>query len=157
MRKFKIFISLIFISVLIFRGIKRGNAAINGNALWRSAILPGWGQFYNNEIPKGAIIFGIHQILVSGSIISFITSESKYNEYINATSSFNEKWNNYTASLMIFKIIVGTTGAFYLYNLIDAAMTKEKRYIEKMDINNNEGLSLKLSANKSGIEYKKRF
>ncbi len=116
------------------------NAEINTSALWRSALLSGWGQYNAGYKTKGLIFMISEKLLVVGFIYTYYIQDEAYYEYTKSTSDFNNKWDNYKSKLSQCQIVIGVTGAFYLYNLIDAAFftTSNKKNIY-MTLNKNNG------------------
>ncbi len=113
-------ISLILIIILLLSPFAL-NAKINTSALWRSAILAGWGQHYSGAKTKGYIFMGSEVLLLGGSIASYLVQDKAYDDYKDATSDFDNKWDTYKNRVTLCQIAIGVTSAFYLYNLIDAA------------------------------------
>lgn len=101
----------------------------NSSALWRSAILPGWGQFYKNRNGRGTlIVIGETLTLAAGGLSLFneLTQknimdkpEVSYQDYIAAEKSY-EQWN--TARHVSFI----TAAVIYGLNVVDAYMTPAK-------------------------------
>ena len=101
----------------------------NSSALWRSAILPGWGQFYKNRNGRGTlIVVGETLTLAAGglSLYNELTQknimdnpEVSYQDYIAAEKSY-EQWN--TARHISFI----TAAVIYSLNLVDAYLTPAK-------------------------------
>ncbi|HDQ25737.1 MAG TPA: tetratricopeptide repeat protein [bacterium] len=90
--------------------------------LWRSALLPGWGQVYNNQTVKG-ILFGSAFLTSLGLTIYNINDASlKYNRYINTNENhdiaFKEAEDSNNTAIMWAVIL----GAVYAGNLVDAAL-----------------------------------
>lgn len=92
-------------------------------AFWRSAILPGWGQFYNESYWKIPIIWG-----VSGWFVyMWIDRNNQYQNYkdlyLQSLTSFSENAGYkklrdfYRDDRDLFALYIGIT---YFLNLIDA-------------------------------------
>ncbi|BBE31127.1 hypothetical protein OSSY52_12680 [Tepiditoga spiralis] len=87
-------------------------------ALFRSALIPGWGQMYNDQPIKGGI-FGISMI---GSISLDLYFFNEYQKYLNSTNEEMydkdlKKANDYNK---YFLISFGTTIAIWIINMADA-------------------------------------
>jgi len=53
-------------------------------ALWRSAILPGWGQLYYGSVPKAALFFGASAAvggIVAWNNARFLDADRRYQQY----------------------------------------------------------------------------
>ncbi len=100
-------------------------------ALWRSAILPGWGQMYKKQKIKAYTLIASEVILLSGALISQNQYDYNYNEAIKNMKNANylfylDKADTWTS---IRNMAFVGAGAFYIYNLIDAVASKgAKRY-----------------------------
>jgi uncharacterized membrane protein YebE (DUF533 family) len=90
--------------------------------LWRAAVLPGWGQFHNNQVMKGIIISA--GVIVSGGLTAYsvVDQNVKYDKYLNtnenqdiAYKEAESAWN----TVLIWTII---TAAVYAGGIVDAAM-----------------------------------
>lgn len=90
--------------------------------LWRSMIVPGWGQFHKGANLKGGLILGGCAALAVG-IIFTESQRSDYMDKIGRTHDadfirdYLHKADNFET---VRNICIGTAAALYLYNLIDA-------------------------------------
>lgn len=92
--------------------------------LWRSALVPGWGQFYKGANLKGALILG-GSVAGAGGIV-FAESMRKdrmsrisHTHDINLIRRYASDISNYELTR---NLCIGALAAIYLYNLIDAAV-----------------------------------
>jgi tetratricopeptide (TPR) repeat protein len=90
--------------------------------LWRAAVLPGWGQYHNNQVMKGIIISA--GFIVSGGLTAYsvIDQHIKYDKYVktneNQDLAYKEAesaWN----TAMIWTIV---TCVIYAGGVVDAAI-----------------------------------
>lgn len=99
------------------------------HGLWRSAIVPGWGQFYKGSYVKGGIILGGTVGLVAG-IIYTDSQRSDYVKKIGKTHDANIK-KSYATKRDHFatgrNVCIGALAALYVYNLIDAVVAPGAR------------------------------
>lgn len=101
----------------------------NGTPLAMS-IIPGLGQIYKGQKAKGYSILGVEAAMVA-SIIYSTTQVHKWN---NQASKHPEFYDNYRSKATTFKqwrafcLVAG--GGLYVYNLLDAALSKGARYIQ---------------------------
>lgn len=99
--------------------------------LWRSAIVPGWGQMYKGSNLKGGIILGGTAACI-GAIVFTECMRNSYNSKINTTHNANlklsyaNKRSNYATGR---NICIGALGALYVYNIIDAIVAPGARRI----------------------------
>ena len=127
------------------------------DAGFRSAIIPGWGQFYKSKNTKGFIFMGV----AVASIGSFLYSQNKYNYNINRLeeSSSLELQREYSKRADNFKtyknLSMGAAAAVWIWSIIDAVGTEGKPKYEtiangfKFNIksSNNEAIALSLNYN----------
>lgn len=90
--------------------------------LWRSLIIPGWGQFHKKANLKGGLFLGGCAALAVGAV--FMESQrSDYVDKILKTHDANLK-RSYATNRDHFatgrNICIGACAALYIYNLIDA-------------------------------------
>lgn len=104
--------------------------------LWRSLIIPGWGQMYKGSTAKGLCILGGEVALATGIIVSenlrssYIKKMEEQPQHQQTYNSRADNWNN------IRNVFIGATAALYLYNIVDAlvangrkrAVTQKKAY-----------------------------
>ncbi|WP_308662615.1 DUF5683 domain-containing protein [uncultured Alistipes sp.] len=120
--------------------------------LWRSAIIPGWGQFHKGANLKGGLIFGGCAILATG-IVFTENQRSDYARKIvrthdqNLINSYATKRDHFTAAR---NICIGAAITLYVYNLIDAIATPgARRIIVKSRKNTNYSLIPTINSNYS--------
>ncbi len=121
-------------------------------ALYRSLLIPGWGQMHKKQIVKGLIILNIEIACITGLVIS----QNQYKSYRNKTSiEYNTELRNIYQNKSINwgnvrnGFIIGTS-VIYLYNIIDVVVSKgAKKYLNKnlsispfITTNNSLGLLL---------------
>ena len=97
-------------------------------ALWRSALIPGWGQRYKGEKTKGWAMTGVAGALVAGTVGSRLYANSSRHAYSSLKSTdspatFDSKYRESVNAAVVFDFVVGSTAAFWLYNVSDCAFT----------------------------------
>ena len=99
--------------------------------LWRSAIIPGWGQFHKGANLKGGMILGGCAVL-AGGIVFMENQRSDYARKIARThdqallNSYSTKRDHFATAR---NICIGAAAALYVYNLIDAVAAPGARRI----------------------------
>jgi hypothetical protein len=83
------------------------------SALWRSALLPSWGQFYKKDFRKGFFIAGTQSVLIAFSIVTTMKSGSLSTSHAGNEKLFQD-WQH------LEKLSWLVSGSFYIYNLLDA-------------------------------------
>ena len=94
-------------------------------AMFRSALIPGWGQFYNKEPIKGTAILALEgAVLAAAGAFHFMGNNSKslYKKHTLGTEDEYDKGISYyyTRNVMIY-----TSLAIWAYNLFDTYMGAE--------------------------------
>ncbi len=109
------------------------------DSLWRASVLPGFGQFYNNQYSKGIVIAGSFICSLGLTIFSVADEKMKYEKYLKANENqdlaFKEAQDAYTNAL-IWGLIAG---GVYAIGIVDAALNyncEEARSIG-MEVKNN--------------------
>lgn len=95
--------------------------------LWRSAVLPGWGQFYNGHSTSGWIIGTVTLGSLIGTVGSYVVGDSArttYNSlpYGSSQSQFNNAYNSWNTMATVNNVLAITFLAAYTFNLVDAIM-----------------------------------
>lgn len=99
--------------------------------VWRSALIPGWGQFHKGEPQKGWRFLISETVCVSSFFISNYFSQNynrkAENERDYDRRKFYNNWSNRSYTIGTVSGIVG--GAIYIYNVFDSVTSKgAKRY-----------------------------
>ena len=101
--------------------------------LWRSAIIPGWGQMYKKQYVKGSLIFVAEAALVTSALI-YENQRTSYRNKAAATSDTNAikfYQNHANTSKNIRNGLIAGAAAVYVYNIVDAIVSKGKiRYVK---------------------------
>lgn len=90
--------------------------------LWRSLIIPGWGQFHKGAYTKGGIMLGGCAVSAVGIIFCESMRKDCYAKTgqthdVNLVRRYSSQAANYATAR---NICIGAAAALYLYNLIDA-------------------------------------
>ena len=92
------------------------------SAAWRSAILPGWGQYYKGQPTRAYILGGA--FLTSAVILGVsIVNENKYKDsYLNSTDpgEITSNYNTYNNWSKVRQISTYTTIGIWLLSFADA-------------------------------------
>lgn len=93
-----------------------------GDALFRSLLVPGWGQIYNNQDAKGYVFTGVTLGLIGAGVFQRVQSNKTHDEYMKATSKdkatelYDKMSNQYDQSNLLFAI----AGGVWVVNVVDA-------------------------------------
>lgn len=99
--------------------------------MWRSAIVPGWGQLYKGSMLKGGLIMG-GTVACIGAIIYTDCTRASFNSKINKTHDAKLKLHyadQRTAYTTGRNICIGALSALYIYNIVDAIVAPGARRI----------------------------
>lgn len=108
------------------------------HGLWRSAIVPGWGQLYKGSTLKGGLVLG-GTVAFIGGIIYTETMRQDYMNKLNKTHntdnirSYKTRADNFA---MGRNICIGGLAALYVYNIVDAIVAPgAKRIVVRKNVN----------------------
>mgnify|MGYP007101880848 CR=1 FL=1 len=105
--------------------------------LWRSAIVPGWGQMYKGSSGKGFAILGAEVVAVGG-IVAFESMRSSYVTKIHKQPQFAQQYASKASNCQnIRNGFIAGAAAIYVYNLIDAIAAPGARWLKT----SNKGLA----------------
>jgi tetratricopeptide (TPR) repeat protein len=128
-------------------------------ALWRSCLLPGWGQKYKGESSKGSKIMLAAGVTFGVSVVSITLMEVSHSAYLDVppgnTGEMDDKYKMYRfwSNAAFFSTV--SFGAVYLYNIYDAAF---KRARVKYSLNDTRtGPDLSVGVDRISVGYRMRF
>lgn len=123
-----------------------------GAALWRSLIIPGWGQMYKQRVGKGVVILSAQVATIAGICVTNNLSNNYYDKAAAARNtsvreSYLDKGASYRNARNGFIV---AAGAVYVYNLIDAISGKGAKRYKKVHFypyanSSAQGLSLNIT------------
>ena len=119
------------------------------NAAVRSALMPGWGQGWNEQKTKGWIVFGIFAGSVAGCILFNREAEKNYSDYEEIGARNSSKYDDYKDNLNISRILGGVALATWIYAVVDAyfvGKSRESLYVRNhfdVQLCSNDGVMLK--------------
>lgn len=122
----------------------------------KSAIVPGWGQFSKMQKIKGYSIFGAEAILLGVGLVAENMRISNINRSKNTrdVKYIKQYLNDADSNETLRNISFATAGAVYVYNLIDAAVSKgAKHYVT----NNHLSLIPCIDSNSAGMSLVYNF
>ena len=117
--------------------------------LWRSMIVPGWGQFYKGSKAKGAMFLGGTAALAGGMV--YCQSRIINSRNLAAQTYNPEHLRIYSRRISNFStarnVCIGATAALYIWNLVDAVVAPGARRVVIRPVMNFAGYSLENSNN----------
>jgi tetratricopeptide (TPR) repeat protein len=94
-----------------------------GDMMWRSAILPGLGQFYNGEIVKGYAYSIIYFASIGGIIKFTIDQREAVSDYENTNYDFENKYKIAQEATVKTYIPIAIAGVVWALSIFDAYLT----------------------------------
>lgn len=117
------------------------------HGLWRSIIVPGWGQFYKGSKTKGAMFLGGTAALAGGMV--YCQSRITNSRNLAAQTYNPEHLRIYSRRISNFStarnVCIGATAALYIWNLVDAVVAPGARRVVVKPAMNFGGYSLESS------------
>jgi hypothetical protein len=96
-------------------------------ASWRSAVLPGWGQFYKKQDVKGAALASAQLVSLAALIFMQIEVNGRHNDYLDKKTYFDPTvetaYSEYRRSWQTRNVVGYVTLGIYLVNYLDALYT----------------------------------
>lgn len=98
---------------------------------WRSAVVPGWGQFHKGDYKKGMLMLGGSVALAGGIVLTEATRADYKQKYglthdLAARKAYLNRHNHWQLAR---NICIGALAGFYIYNIVDAFNTPGARYV----------------------------
>ena len=117
------------------------------HGLWRSMIVPGWGQFHKGSKAKGAMFLGGTAALAGGMV--YCQSRITNSRNLAAQTYNPEHLRIYSRRISNFStarnVCIGATVALYIWNLVDAVVAPGARRVVVKPAMNFGGYSLESS------------
>ncbi len=124
------------------------------NAAIRSAVMPGWGQRWNEQKTKGWIVFGVFAATVFGTFYYLNKSEGDYRSYERLGARNSSYYDDYERDLNTSRIFGVLAVATWVYAVVDAYLVADKKSQEyvsnkfNVDVYGRDGVM---------VTYKTRF
>lgn len=90
--------------------------------VWRSALLPGWGQYFNGEKTKGLVVGGLTLGLLAGTAATYVIGSNAQQDYLNAKTDFDAPYATWESMAALNHTLYVLFGAAYIYAVLDAGM-----------------------------------
>jgi len=125
-----------------------------GNAVVRSILIPGWGQFFNGKPTKGYIILIGAVVSAAVAYYYYYESEKSYNIYKTIGLTSDPSYNDYVSKSNNSQYALLALGVFWLCGIVDASFNSfpkgntERTGFSKVD--KKDGL--RLAFDKKGLK-----
>ncbi|MBN2620408.1 hypothetical protein JXB22_04885 [candidate division WOR-3 bacterium] len=128
-------------------------------AVWRSCLLPGWGQKYKGDSSKGSKLMLAAGVTFGISAVSITLMSITHDAYLDVppgnTGEMDDKYKMYKFWSNAAFISAVSFGVVYLYNIYDAAF---KRAHVKYSLNDvRTGPDVSIGVDRINIGYKIKF
>ncbi len=111
-----------FYNSVILKAKKKNEKRDWVQPVWRSALLPGWGQAYNNQFLKG-IVFGTGYIVSGAMLVYNVADEkNKYAKYLSTNENQDIAYKAAEDAYTLAIVWAGVTAAFWLGAMIDGGL-----------------------------------
>jgi len=122
------------------------------NSAFRSALIPGWGQSFNGEKPKGKAFFLTTTLALTGSIFLYNKSQDSFTDYENSGKKDDSSFDDYEKQRGQALILGGVAGLLWGLNIIDAHRNGLNPLRAKLP-----SVEMALGRNEAHFYWKKRF
>lgn len=114
------------------------------NAVWRSALLPGWGQFYKKQKKRGLIFGSAFVVGVLSTGVALYQENRFHDDYLNTQnpSQLDKNYGKYNAWYKTRRSLSVVTAAVWLAAVVDALWKPTSR--TRAHISNQQGPALVL-------------
>lgn len=110
-------------------------------AMLKSLIIPGWGQFHNQQKIKGTIFFILSFFLGINSWTTYNDANKLFKEHEKYAKKGKEKekdavkyFEEYSDKYDTFQTLLGITCVVWLYNIVDANLNTKNKEIKKVKL-----------------------
>lgn len=120
------------------------------SAAVRSLLLPGWGQYYNEQKIKSYVFFAITIIPLGAGWYFYTDAEKTYKKYEEKGLINDPLYDEYENNLTTANILFILSAIAWGYNVVDA-------YLHGENYKRKYGLNIKLYENSTNLEFVYRF
>ena len=119
---------IIFLSTSIINAEEIVKQKKDYGAVWRSAILPGWGQIYLGQKKKGIIIMASEIMLIGLTYAYWEWQEYEYDKYIKCSDpeEMQEYYNRATEYHNLSNYCLLSAVVLWGYNILDSYNNENK-------------------------------
>jgi len=93
--------------------------------LWRSAVLPGWGQSYNGDGTKAWLVGGVTLGALAGTVATYVIGDNARKTYeglTDANADYDTPYNTWESMATLNHVFAITFLTAYTFNLVDAIL-----------------------------------
>jgi hypothetical protein len=148
-------LSMVMIMVMSISAVSAREAAYNfnskspTNAALRSLMLPGWGQFFNEQPTKGFIFAGAELIAVGTAFMMYSSASSTYSDY--ETQRTTALYNDYSDKVDSANMFAYAAAAIWVGNVIDAYFSADSGTAAKVNKKSKKSSTIKKTPKKKKV------
>ncbi len=116
-------VAFMSVSLVSAEGTYTFNSKSSGNAALRSLMLPGWGQFFNEQPTKGFIFAGAELIAIGTAFMMYSGANSTYSDY--ETKRTTALYDDYSSKIDTANMFVYLAAAIWAGNVLDAYLSAD--------------------------------
>ncbi len=97
------------------------------NSAIRSAIFPGWGQYFNGQKNKGYILMGSEFVSLTTTILLYNQAEETYKKYEEKGVKNDPLYDEYSTQMDYVYIGTAVSIGIWIYAIVDAYLVCDKQ------------------------------
>lgn len=97
------------------------------SAMFRSLMVPSWGQFYNDQPGKGALFLGTEMAALASFGVFYYLGHNHYQDYLEPSATTVASYDSASTFFTIASISVCTAAAVHIWGAVDAWLSARKR------------------------------
>lgn len=94
-------------------------------AVFRSMVMPGWGQFYNRQEGKGWAILGLETVALGSALSLHLAGSNAHSRYLalnDPAANFDQHLNTERDFYTARNVMLGVAAAVWAFNVVDALL-----------------------------------
>lgn len=124
----------------------------SASAAVRSALVPGWGQVFNRQSTKGALLFFTVAGAAAGSYLLHREAKDTYDEYKAIGDPDDSRYDDYKRQRTQSIVLGSAAAAIYLFSIVDAYLNPYAPYLSQ-----SRGVRLSLGPGEGRFSFEKKF
>jgi hypothetical protein len=124
------------------------------NAALRSLILPGWGQYFNEQRDKGYVIGGAAILTFAGSYFLYTKANNTYDDYEKAGIRNGPLYSDYETQSNQAMAVSFLCAGIWIYAVIDAYVFGNGELTQSRG---RAGFNFACNQYQTGVSYSKKF
>lgn len=126
------------------------------NATLRSAVVPGWGQYFNGQETKGYVVFSGFVLTALSSYLLYSKANNTYSDYEKQGVKNGSLYSDYETQSNQAMAVSLVAAGIWVYGMVDAYI-KAAPAAEMSPYTRAEGFRLAANDRDLSLTYNKRF